>query len=178
MTLPSGSKALAPCLPGSFCQCSTGFIAPFLEHPGSARTMPSPSQLSRGLPAILQDQPAPAAGCLKCQRYHWLRSRCIWKLPRGIVVEGHCWECLHSADTVHAQMASSHCRGQEPCHTSLASKEQQVQACTRLSHPLTPSTQNYSLLGIDSVTSSPCCSLIHLSRTCDISRWLGLLKEV
>ena len=86
----------------------------FLEHPRSARTMPNPDQLSWGLQSISWDQPATAAGDLRCQKDRWLRSGCAWKFTRAVTTRGHYWEGLHLADMVNAQMESSLGTGQDP----------------------------------------------------------------
>lgn len=101
MTLPKGLKTLAPhpaCLawptPNRIYSVSWN-IQDLLGHA-------NPRQLPRGLPTLLQAQPALVETCSGSD------LEVAGSLPEP---EGHCWECSHSADTIHTQMASSHGKG-------------------------------------------------------------------
>lgn len=68
-------------------------------------------QLSRGLPSPLRDQPALGET--------WSATGSDLEVPGSLPeAEGHCWECSHSADTIHTQMAGSHGEGWGPAQAS------------------------------------------------------------
>lgn len=160
------TRGPASCPSSSRGQYPTGWTAWSLEHP-ELLEQGHPGQLSRGL--------RPSCGTASCcSRRPGVptpplpRSGRAWKFTRAVMMEGRCWECLHSAAAVNAQMETARVRAGLPPAEPQPSFAEAAGLSPRPSPPR-PRRRAHQEGSPWEVASSSRCSSSHLNRTCQVA---------